>query len=107
MANQNNSDNRSGHVDQNDSSRQNRTDDLGKDRVVGRGMSSPDSTEAVLSAETGEPDPRARGEGSLGSGSGGSSSGGSSGQTGGGSRTQEQESHLSAGKSGGNKGGSH
>lgn len=30
-------------------------------RVVGRGMTSPDSTEAVLYASTGEPDPRARG----------------------------------------------
>jgi hypothetical protein len=29
------------------------------DRTVGAGMDSPDSTEAVLSAETGEPDPRA------------------------------------------------
>lgn len=84
----------SGHVDQNDSSRENRTDKLGKDRVIGRGMSSPDSTEAVLDASTGEPDPRARGEGSLPSGSTKGS---------GGSRTAEQESHLSAGKSGGNK----
>jgi len=32
-------------------------------RTVGRGMTSPDSTQAVLSAETGEPDPRARGDG--------------------------------------------
>jgi hypothetical protein len=31
-------------------------------RVVGRGMTSPDSTEAVLDATTGEPDPRARGD---------------------------------------------
>lgn len=29
------------------------------DRTVGRGMDSPDSTEAVLDAQTGEPDPRA------------------------------------------------
>lgn len=29
------------------------------DRTVGRGMDSPDSTEAVLDASTGEPDPRA------------------------------------------------
>lgn len=103
MADQNNrggnagnsgSSNQSGHVDQNDSSRENRTDKLGKDRVIGRGMSSPDSTEAVLDASTGEPDPRARGEGSLPSGSTKGS---------GGSRTAEQESHLSAGKSGGNK----
>ena len=28
-------------------------------RTVGRGMDSPDSTEAVLDASTGEPDPRA------------------------------------------------
>lgn len=84
----------SGHVSQKDSSRENRTDNLGKDRVVGRGMSSPDSTEAVLDASTGEPDPRARGEGSLPPGKTTAS---------GGSRTAEQESHLSAGKSGGNK----
>jgi len=84
----------SGHVDQNDSSLENRTDNLGKDRVIGRGMTSPDSTEAVLDASTGEPDPRARGEGSLPPGSTKGS---------GGSRTAEQESHLSAGKSGGNK----
>lgn len=90
----NSSSNRSGHVDQNDSSLENRTDKLGKDRVVGRGMSSPDSTEAVLDASTGEPDPRARGEGSLPPGS-------TRGQ--GGSRSAEEESHLSAGKSGGNK----
>lgn len=29
------------------------------DRTIGRGMDSPDSTEAVLDASTGEPDPRA------------------------------------------------
>jgi len=29
------------------------------DRTIGRGMDSPDSTEAVLDAKTGEPDPRA------------------------------------------------
>ena len=29
------------------------------DRIIGRGMDSPDSTEAVLDAKTGEPDPRA------------------------------------------------
>jgi hypothetical protein len=29
------------------------------DKTVGRGMDSPDSTEAVLDATTGEPDPRA------------------------------------------------
>ncbi len=29
------------------------------DRTVGRGMDSPDSTEAVLDSTTGEPDPRA------------------------------------------------
>ena len=34
----------------------------GGKRVVGRGMTSPDSTEAVLDASTGEPDPRARGD---------------------------------------------
>lgn len=102
--------NRSGHVDQNDSSAENRTDKLGKDRVIGRGMTSPDSTEAVLDASTGEPDPRARGEGSLPSGNqsgsqSGSQSGGMSGSTRGqgGSRSAEEESHLSAGKSGGNK----
>jgi hypothetical protein len=88
------SSNRSGHVDQNDSSQENRTDKLGRDPVIGRGMSSPDSTEAVLDASTGEPDPRARGEGSLPSGD-------TRGQ--GGSRSAEQESHLSAGKSGGKK----
>lgn len=86
----------SGHVDQNDTTRENLTDKLGKDREIGRGMSSPDSTEAVLDASTGEPDPRARGEGSLPPGSTKGS---------GGSRSAEQESHLSAGKSGGKKNG--
>ena len=38
----------------------------GKDKeqhTFGKGMTSPDSTEAVLDASTGESDPRARGEG--------------------------------------------
>lgn len=35
-----------------------RADKFG-DRTVGRGMDSPDSTEAVLDASTAEPDPRA------------------------------------------------
>lgn len=100
---------RSGHVDQNDSSRENRTDKLGKDPVYGRGMQSPDSTEAVLSAETGEVDPRARGEGSLPPGNAGGSgrTSGNAGELRDGSRTPEQESHLAAGKSGGKKGGKH
>lgn len=59
----------SGRVSQKDSSVENRTDKVGRGRSVGRGMDSPDSTEAVLDASTGEPDPRARGEGSLTSGS--------------------------------------
>lgn len=33
----------------------------GREHTFGRGMTSPDSTEAVLDASTGEPDPRARG----------------------------------------------
>ncbi len=41
-----------------ESSAEKRTEKFG-DRTIGRGMDSPDSTEAVLSAETGEPDPRA------------------------------------------------
>ena len=40
----------------------------GGKRVVGRGMTSPDSTEAVLDATTGEPDPRARGTSDQGDG---------------------------------------
>lgn len=90
--------NRGGRVSQADSSQENRTDKLGKDRVVGRGMSSPDSTEAVLDASTGEPDPRARGEGSLPSGND-SNRGGMSGS----SRNAQQQSDLSSGKSGGKK----
>lgn len=31
----------------------------GRDEPLGRGMTSPDSTQVPLSAETGEPDPRA------------------------------------------------
>lgn len=54
-----------GKRDQNDSSVQDRTDKVGSGRSIGRGMDSPDSTEAVLDASTGEPDPRARGEGAL------------------------------------------
>lgn len=56
---------KSGKVTQEDSTQENRTDKVGSGRVFGRGMTSPDSTEAVLDATTGEPDPRARGEGSL------------------------------------------
>jgi hypothetical protein len=89
--------NRGGRVSQADSSQENRTDKLGKDRVVGRGMSSPDSTEAVLDASTGEPDPRARGEGSLPSGN--DSDRGMSGS----SRNAQQQSDLSSGTSGGKK----
>jgi hypothetical protein len=52
----------SGRTEQNDEIEQG--EQSGGKRVVGRGMTSPDSTEAVLDATTGEPDPRARGEGS-------------------------------------------
>ncbi len=58
-----------GKGNQNDSSAESRTDKVGSGRTIGRGMDSPDSTEAVLDASTGEPDPRARGEGMLPSGS--------------------------------------
>lgn len=48
------------HTDANDeSAAAKRTEKFGN-RKVGRGMDSPDSTEAVLDASTGEPDPRAR-----------------------------------------------
>ena len=87
----------SGRVSQKDTSKENLIDKLGKTPVIGRGMDSPDSTEAVLDASTGEPDPRARGEGSLPPGDTSAS---------GGSRSAEEESHLSAGKSGGKKSGS-
>ncbi|HET7456364.1 MAG TPA: hypothetical protein VFJ74_01845 [Gemmatimonadaceae bacterium] len=33
-----------------------------REHTFGKGMTSPDSTEAVLDASTGEPDPRARGD---------------------------------------------
>lgn len=47
------------HTDQHgDTSAEKRSEKFG-DRTVGRGMDSPDSTEAVLDAKTGEPDPRA------------------------------------------------
>jgi hypothetical protein len=58
-----------GKRDQNDTSKKNLTDNVGSGRSIGRGMDSPDSTEAVLDASTGEPDPRARGEGSITPGS--------------------------------------
>lgn len=54
-----------GKHDAGNSSAANRTDKVGSGRTIGRGMDSPDSTEAVLDASTGEPDPRARGEGAL------------------------------------------
>lgn len=38
------------------------------EHTFGRGMTSPDSTEAVLRASDAEPDPRARGEGASQSG---------------------------------------
>jgi hypothetical protein len=44
--------------DHGETSAEKRTEKFG-DRTVGRGMDSPDSTEAVLDASTGEPDPRA------------------------------------------------
>jgi len=55
---------KSGRVSQADSSRENRTDKV-DGRSFGRGMTSPDSREAVLDASTGEVDPRAAGEGAL------------------------------------------
>ena len=48
-------------ADRNENQR-NEQDQSSGERVVGRGMTSPDSTEAVLYASTGEPDPRARGD---------------------------------------------
>ena len=42
-----------------ETSAEKRTEKFGN-RTVGRGMDSPDSTEAVLDSSTGEPDPRAR-----------------------------------------------
>ncbi len=59
----------SGKVTQADSSKENRTDKV-SGRSFGRGMTSPDSTEAVLNATTGEVDPRAMGEGALPRGEG-------------------------------------
>ena len=44
--------------DEGSSSAEKRAEKFG-DRTVGRGMDSPDSTEAVLDSTTGEPDPRA------------------------------------------------
>jgi hypothetical protein len=44
--------------DKGEESAKRRADKFG-DRTVGRGMDSPDSTEAVLDAKTAEPDPRA------------------------------------------------
>lgn len=44
--------------DEGETAAEKRFDKFGN-RTVGRGMDSPDSTEAVLSAKTGEPDPRA------------------------------------------------
>lgn len=41
-----------------ETSAEKRTEKFGN-RTVGRGMDSPDSTEAVLDSKTGEPDPRA------------------------------------------------
>jgi hypothetical protein len=55
---------KSGKVTQADSSKENRTDKV-SGRSFGRGMTSPDSREAVLDASTGEVDPRAAGEGAL------------------------------------------
>jgi len=48
-------------ADDGETSAEKRTEKFG-DRTLGRGMDSPDSTEAVLDASTGEPDPRARGK---------------------------------------------
>jgi hypothetical protein len=44
--------------DHDETSAEKRAEKFG-DRTIGRGMDSPDSTEAVLDARTGEPDPRA------------------------------------------------
>jgi hypothetical protein len=56
--------NKGGKVSQADSSKENRTDKV-SGRSFGRGMTSPDSREAVLDASTGEVDPRAAGRGAL------------------------------------------
>ena len=63
MADQRDGKQQSGQKDQNEQNEQS-----GGKRVVGRGMTSPDSTEAVLDASTGEPDPRARGTSGQGDG---------------------------------------
>jgi hypothetical protein len=56
-------DKRKSHTDDHgETAAEKRTEKFG-DRTVGRGMDSPDSTEAVLDASTGEPDPRATGKG--------------------------------------------
>lgn len=70
---------------------------LAEEGKYGKGMTSPDSTESVLSAETGEPDPRAtgkQGSGKQGSGqgSGRSASGSSGGQGSHGRGSSGQES---------------
>lgn len=54
--------------DEGRSSAEKRAEKFG-DRTVGRGMDSPDSTEAVLDSKTGEPDPRATEKRSNDSGS--------------------------------------
>jgi hypothetical protein len=55
-------------ADQRDEQQSGQSEQSGGKRVVGRGMTSPDSTEAVLDASTGEPDPRARGTSGQGDG---------------------------------------
>jgi hypothetical protein len=54
--------------DEGEDSAEKRADKFGG-RTVGRGMDSPDSTEAVLDASTAEPDPRARETPARGTGS--------------------------------------
>lgn len=54
--------------DEGNSSAEKRAEKFG-DRTIGRGMDSPDSTEAVLDSTTGEPDPRATEKRSDSSGS--------------------------------------
>ena len=56
-------------ADQRDKQQKEQNEQSGGKRVVGRGMTSPDSTEAVLDASTAEPDPRARGTSGQGDGS--------------------------------------
>jgi hypothetical protein len=84
--------------DQNRNLDQNR-DQKTRDRTIGEGMNSPDSTQMPLKASTGEPDWETQTNRNAGGG-GGNTGGGNTGNTGGGDRSQSSDASASTPRGG-------